>query len=406
LYARADALIPDGGGYVLRETKASSFPLKKDKVTPDDPKEHHLNDLAIQAWVMQASGLPMTRAELNLLDNQWRYLGGGNYSDLFRQMDVTPEVQARTALVPRWRQDAEDTLARGMPDTVTGRQCVDPYPCPFHAFCKRIDPPGPEHPIELLPDSAGKQLAKKLKVTKGNISIIEPKPDELTGSQSALYKRIQEAHRTGAPILVPGGRESMAVFPYPRYYFDFEAIDLPVPRWAGVRPYEHVPFQWSCHIERSPGVFEHDEFLDLTGNDPSLPGIQKMREVIDPDDGGPIFVYYATYERDRLQELAERHPEHADLVEKYIGRLVDLLPMVKERYYHPEMRGSFSIKKVLPTIAPNLNYDELGEVQEGTGAQVAYLYAVFDPATTPNARLTSRRSLGRIVVRIRGRWSR
>lgn len=33
LYARADALIPEAGGYVLRETKASTFPLKSDKVS-------------------------------------------------------------------------------------------------------------------------------------------------------------------------------------------------------------------------------------------------------------------------------------------------------------------------------------------------------------------------------------
>lgn len=56
LYARADALISEGGGCVPRETKASSFPLKKDRVTPDDPKEHHVNDLAIQAWVIIGKG--------------------------------------------------------------------------------------------------------------------------------------------------------------------------------------------------------------------------------------------------------------------------------------------------------------------------------------------------------------
>lgn len=383
LYARADALVPDGGGYVLRETKASTFPLKKDKVTPDSPEEHHLNDLAIQVWVMQKSGLPMARGELNLLHSRWRYPGGGNYSGLFRQMDVTTEVQSRVTNVPQWQQDAERTLTQDMPVVVTGKQCADPYACPFKPFCETRDPPGPEHPIELLPDSAGKRLAKKLRETKGYTSIIDPKPDELTGAQAELYKRIQQAHRTGAPVLVPGIQKVMAAFPHPRYYFDFEAIDLPVPRWAGVRPYEHIPFQWSCHIERRPGIFEHDEFLDLTGNDPSLPCIEKMREVIDPDDGGPIFVYWATYEKSRLQELAERHPEHSALLEQYIARLVDLWPLVKENFYHPAMRGSFSIKKVLPVIAPDLDYGDLDEVQEGTGAQVAYLFAVFDPATKP-----------------------
>ena len=51
LYARADALIPEAAGYVLRETKASTFPLKKDKTTPSAPEEHRLKDLAINIAV-------------------------------------------------------------------------------------------------------------------------------------------------------------------------------------------------------------------------------------------------------------------------------------------------------------------------------------------------------------------
>ena len=47
------------------------------------------------------------------------------------------------------------------------------------------------------------------------------------------------------------------------------------------------------------------------------------------------------------------------------------------------MRGSFSIKAVLPTSAPDLGYDKLDEVTGGTAAQVAYLYAALDPTTTP-----------------------
>jgi hypothetical protein len=47
------------------------------------------------------------------------------------------------------------------------------------------------------------------------------------------------------------------------------------------------------------------------------------------------------------------------------------------------MRGSFSIKAVFPTIAPDLDYDALDEVTDGTAAQLAYLYAALDPTTTP-----------------------
>ena len=383
LYARADALVSDKSGYILRETKASSFPLKADKATPDKPDADHLDDITIQAWVMSESGLPMTRGELNLLNSRWRYPGNGDYAGLFRQMDVTNEIAARRANVPSWIGAAEKVLAGDMPELRTGKHCHNPNECQFQGYCQKLDPPAVEHPIELLPDAAGKSLAKKLREAKGYVSILEPTPVELSGKQADLYRRIQDAHRTGKAVLAPGSVQIMKEYPYPRYFFDFEGIDLPVPRWIGVRPYEQIPFQWSCHIERSPGIFEHAEFLDLTGANPSLPCILGMRAKIDPDDGGPIFVYFATYERGRLNGLAERHPAHAELLQKYVARLVDLLPIVKDHFYHPAMSGSFSIKKVLPVVAPDLNYAELQGVQEGTGAQVAYIDAALNTKLPP-----------------------
>jgi len=383
LYARADALIPEGNGYILRETKASTFALKADKATPGLPQEHHLNDLAIQSWVMMGIGVPFARAELNLLDSKWSYPGNGDYASLFRQMDVTAEVMKRLESVPGWLARAKADLTADMPAVTTGKHCNDPYDCPFQGFCEAQQPPAVANPIELLPGAVGKKLARKLGEMKGYVSMLDPSPEELTGTRADLYRRVQEAHRTGQGILADGSAQFMAQFPYPRYYFDFEGIDLPVPRWDGVHPYEQIPFQWSCHIERDKGIFDHDEFLDLSGNDPSIGCIERMRGIINPEDGGPIFVYFSPYERGRLQGLAQRHPQHAALMQRYIDRLADLLPIVKNYFYHPAMQGSFSIKKVLPAIALDLDYGELSEVQEGTGAQMAYLLAVLDPRTTP-----------------------
>lgn len=382
VYARADALLPSGQGYVLRETKASTFPLKKDKVTPDSPEDHHLDDVAIQAWVMKGAGIEVARTELNLLNNQWRYPGNGDYDGLFRQLDVTADIQERVANVPQWAAAANAVIAGAMPDAQTGKHCAKPYSCCFAGHCEEHQPAGPEHPLELLPDAAGKALAKKLREGKGYTSLLEPAPEELTGAQAALYRRIQKAHITGTAVVEPGCPALFAELPFPRYYFDFEGIDLPVPRWKGYRPYEHAPFQWSCHIELEPGRFEHAEFLDVSGNDPSLPCIERMLQVVDLHDGGPIIVYYKTYEEGRLKDLQLRHPEYREVLKVYIDRLWDLHPVVKQHFYHPAMNGSFSIKAVLPVVAPELNYGELEEVQEGTAAQVAYLHAALEPSTT------------------------
>jgi hypothetical protein len=394
LYARADALIPSpAGGYVLRETKASTFPLKPDKITPASPEEHHLDDVAIQAWVYQATGWPLASAELNLLNNRWRYPGNGDYSGLFRQLPVTVDIVGRIPQVPNWYAAAQQVLAGAMPATQTGPQCSKPYACAFHDHCTTLDTPGPAHPLTLLPGIGGKSTAKKLNQLHGYTALHEPQPSEFIGDDAALFCRMQTAHRTGQPILEPGNAAPFAALPYPRYYFDFEGIDLPVPRWVGVRPYEQIPFQWSCHIERTLGVFEHVEFLDLSGDDPSIPCIDRLIETIPPEGPDPIFVYYQTYEAGRLRELADRHPQYRKQIDQYLMRLVDLYRIVRTNYYHPAMRGSFSIKAVLPSIAPHLDYKNLAEVTDGTAAQVAYLYAALDPHTTPARKAALRERL-------------
>jgi hypothetical protein len=74
--------------------------------------------------------------------------------------------------------------------------------------------------------------------------------------------------------------------------------------------------------------------------------------------------------------MAERFPELADRLLSIRDRLVDLLPITREHYYDPAQQGSWSIKKVLPSLSPELRYDALEEVQDGGGAQQAYLEAI------------------------------
>lgn len=387
LYARADALVRELNGYVVIETKASTFPLKADKVTPGQPDENHLADLAIQVWLAEESGLRVSGAELNLINGRWRYPGAGDYTGLFRPLDVTGKVQTITTQVPSWLAEAKNVLAGEIPEVTRGKQCSTPYSCPFYGHCGELEAPAEANPIELLPDAGGKALARRLRSAKGYRSILDPEPEEFAGPNESLYRRIQAAHRADTGILEPRAAAIINALPYPRYYFDFEGIDLAVPRWRGVRPFEQIPFQWSCHIERAPGVFDHAEFLDLSGADPSEGCISQMLATIDPAGQGPILVYSETYERGVLRGLAERHPRHARVLQTYIDRLVDLLPIVKDNFYHPSMRGSFSIKRVLPVVAKDLDYKQLDEVQNGADAQLAYLSAALGLPTVAKNKL-------------------
>jgi hypothetical protein len=85
-------------------------------------------------------------------------------------------------------------------------------------------------------------------------------------------------------------------------------------------------------------------------------------------------------------------PDLAESLRGIIGRLVDLAPVAKANYYHPDMLGSWSIKAVLPTIAPEMDYADLEGIQEGTEASAAYLEAI-NPATPVERKEALRGSL-------------
>jgi hypothetical protein len=204
-----------------------------------------------------------------------------------------------------------------------------------------------------------------------------------------LQRRIWQQSRLEKPHVDAELRTLAGSLPFPRYYLDFETVAPAVPFFAGTRPFEALPFQWSCHIEQSRGGIEHVEFLDL-GPEPPM---RRLAESLLASLGttGPILVY-TPYERRVLKDLAARYPDLAAGLAALDERIVDLHPPTRRHYYHPAMLGSWSIKAVLPTVAPELSYRALGEVQDGLAAQHAYVEAI-QPATTDARRASLRRAL-------------
>ena len=91
---------------------------------------------------------------------------------------------------------------------------------------------------------------------------------------------------------------------------------------------------------------------------------------------GPIFVYNAGFEMARIRDLAQRFPRLSEALLALNERVVDLLPVAREHYYHPSQQGSWSIKAVLPALCPDLNYGDLDGVQDGGMAMEVFLEAI------------------------------
>jgi hypothetical protein len=203
------------------------------------------------------------------------------------------------------------------------------------------------------------------------------------------HQRVWRVSKSGKAELDAAAGELIRRMDYPRYYLDFETINPAVPVWANTRPYMQVPFQWSCHIEHADGTLEHHAFLAEGGDDPRRGFSESLVKVL--GESGPVVVYNAAFERSRMQEMAEAFPELAPALEVACKRIVDLLPIAREHYYHPEMRGSWSIKDVLRTIAPDLAYEGMA-VADGGMAQEAFA-ELMQPDIVPERRKALRDAL-------------
>jgi predicted RecB family nuclease len=360
---RADVLARRDDGFQLTEVKSST------RVKP-----YHLIDCAVQHWVISEAGYPVAKTRLAHIDTGFTYRGDGDYRGLLRFVDVTEQIAGLLPEVPDWVATALDTLRiDDEPDIAVGPHCTDPFACPFLAHCS---PPPPEYPVSTLP--GGGAIIAQLQ-REGIADIRDIPPGRL---QRPLHERVRLAIQTGEPYVGRELAERLRTLPWPRCYLDFETIQFAIPRWPDTRPYEQLPFQWSCHVEDAAGGLRHEAFLDQSGGPPMRACAEALIAAL--GGHGPVFTY-SPFERRVIHALATRLPDLAPRLRALAERLFDLLPLVKAHYYHPAMQGSFSIKAVLPTVAPDLRYDALGEVRDGLAAQLAY-EELIDPATAPARR--------------------
>jgi hypothetical protein len=366
---RADLFQQVDGAWRLTEVKSSTR-----------PKPYHLADCAVQARVISDAGYPVERVMLAHVDIRFRYRGDGDYRGLLREVDLSEKVRALLPQVPQWIARGMDALAGSEPAIGVGPHCSDPFPCPFLSYC---GPEPPEYPLSLLP--GGGRIIQEL-LAEGIADVREIPHGRLA---KPLQIRVHQATVSGRPYLAAELSRRLRALPYPRYYLDFESIQFAVPVWAGTHPYEQLPFQWSCQVEQSATALHEEAFLDTSGAAPMRGCAERLLAAL--GDVGPILTY-SPFERTVIRRLAARFPDLADPLVALTARIVDLLPLVKADYYHPAMKGSFSIKAVLPTVAPHLSYATLDEVSDGTSAQAAFEEAI-DPATTHERRLQLERAL-------------
>ena len=250
---RADVIerLPSGG-WRLVEVKSTTR-----------SKEVFVDDVAVQLWVLLGTGLDVREAGVLTLDRSYVYDGKRlDLGALFRLHPVYDEASARLDTVRSQVQEMQAMLAgSAAPDIAPGDHCFAPYACPYYSHCTR-DQAVPDHGLDELPRLSPKDRAC---LDVAGVREIRDVPDQFP--LTYLQRMVRQAVIENRAILHGDIRAEPAKRVPPVRHLDFETFAPAIPRFAGTRSYDAVPFLFSVHTEREGAPAVHDDYLH-TGHAP------------------------------------------------------------------------------------------------------------------------------------------
>lgn len=350
--AALDILVKTKSGWKAYEVKSST------SIT----ETYHL-DATIQYYTITNSGIDLKDISIVYINNQYIKNGPLDITQLFiiesvkdKVKELLPSIPANVTLLKNVLQQTE------IPKVDIGSHCGSPYACDFAGHCWKHIPEYSIFNISRLTETRKFELYQK-----GIINFIDIPSDFPLNENQLMQIRSELNNETIIDKTRIG--EFVKGLNYPLYFMDFETFATAIPVFDNSKPYEQLVFQYSLHVLQTiTGSLYHKEYLAETdGSDPRKKFVEQL--INDCGKKGDILVYNIGFERGKLANLAITFPQHRVAINKIIGRLKDLMTVFQQRwYYTPAMQGSYSIKKVLPALVPELSYANLNIAEGGTAS--------------------------------------
>jgi len=354
--AITDVFVEDKDGVHVYEVKA----------TNEIDKKTHYHDLAFQVNVLKLLGIKVRSANLVHLNKDYVRLGELDLKELFEIENVTEKIEEMLPEVLEEMKLAQEYLAQE-------EEPKGPCDCIYKGrsnHCSTFAYSNPDVPNYSVHDLARIGLSKRKLVELIDSGILQPHEVPEDVELSEIQKnQIQTLVHDRTILSKEAIAEELESLEFPLYFLDYETFPAAVPRFSGYSPYQQIPFQYSLHVLASPNAEpEHFDFLYTNQNDPSENFAKSLMDHIGPK--GSVIVWHKSFECNRNKEIGERVPESKKFFEDINSRTYDLEDIFKKQHYvHKDFKGSSSIKKVLPVLAPALSYSELEIKEGGTAAE-------------------------------------
>jgi hypothetical protein len=357
--AALDILVKDQEGWKAYEVKSST------KVS-----DTYIKDAAIQYYTITNSGIDLKDISIVHINNQYTKEGALAIHQLFTIESVYDQVLEFLPRIPNEVRRLKNIIeSHEVPNVDIGNHCSAPYDCDFKGTCWKHIPDYSVFNISRLNKDKKFDLYNQGVITLDQIDLskVSLNPNQVLQVQSEVNGTTH--------IDIDEIRNFTNGLSYPLYFLDFETIGPAVPKYNGSRPYQQLVFQYSLHIQETlTSKLEHREYLADPSQDPRIKFIEQL--IKDCGTSGDIVVYNIGFERGKLNDLMEVFPQYSNELGRIVNRMKDLMiPFQQKWYYTPEMKGSYSIKYVLPALVPKLSYGDL-KIKEGGTASNTFLSMV------------------------------
>jgi hypothetical protein len=365
---RADVLLRNKDGWELLEAKSST-----------KLKDEHIDDVAIQSYIIKSSGIKISSVKLIHIDNEFTYEGDGNYDDLIEVEDITKDILFKEKTIQSYIEQFKPIADKNYPNPQieTGEHCLKPYKCIYLPRCNNLKPHSKKTLISILP-RISKKLVQEYK-NRGITNLEDIPSVELNESQ----RIIQSAHKDNEPYINPKLDKIIKEFKWPLYFMDFETINQGVPIIKGTQAYYALPFQWSVHKwdSQTDKINDGMSFLDFSDQNIERKFIESLLDAV--GSKGTVFAHNASTEINVIKKLKDKDSckDLSEKIDNLIARVVDTLTIVKNNFYSPIMNGDYDLKTIIKAIPSDVSYEEKDNIAGGNEAQLAW-FIYTDPKTS------------------------
>lgn len=359
-FCSVDILRKTESGYDLIEVKSST-----------EVKLEHIYDVSYQYYVLFKSGIPVNKVYIMHINNQYVRQGDIDLQGLFVMEDCTDIVREKQTFVEQKIHDIREYLQfEEEPEKDIDICCDKPEECAYYNYCRRL------LPNESIFDIKNLRTSQKYKIYKDGIvsfeDIIRVRPKitdkQMRQVETAYYHKSDHIEKNKI-------KEFLDTLSYPLYHLDFETYSPVIPDFDNMHPYAKVPFQYSIHVEKGDGTLEHLEFLAEAGSDPRRLLAESL--VKDIPENTCVLAFNMGFEKSVIRSLAELYDDLSDHLLNIRENIHDLMiPFSNQYYYSEAMKGSYSIKYVLPALFPDdpeLDYHNLEGIHHGGEAMSAFV---------------------------------